>query len=137
MSAPSNVPHSALETAAPRLSRREQKKFAQRSRDAGDDGRVEAEQYSGEACDDDDSKMRRAAHGLLREIRAGALGRLLGIYKTRYCTVSAMSFIRGNVTMLRGGEGEYVQGFLWRFRVLRPLGEPCGLGGAVMVRARI
>jgi hypothetical protein len=62
MSAPSNVPHSALETAAPRLSRRERKIIAQRSRDAGDDGRVEAEQYSSEACDNDDSEMCRAAH---------------------------------------------------------------------------
>jgi hypothetical protein len=48
--------------------RREQKKIAQRSRDAGDDGRVEAEQYSGEACDNDDSEMRRDAHGISSEI---------------------------------------------------------------------
>src|ERR1700730_6862437 len=131
MSAPSNVPHSALETAAPRLSRRERKKFAQRSRDSGDDGRVEAEQYSGEACNNDDSEMRRAAHELLRGIRAGALGRLLKLYKTSYRTVSAMSFIRGNATMLRAGEGEYVQRVLWRFRALRASGERCGLGCAV------
>jgi hypothetical protein len=55
--------------------RRERKKFAQRSRDAGDDGRVEAEQYSAEACDNDDFEMRRAAHGISADIvpaRAGA-----------------------------------------------------------------
>jgi len=46
------------------IGRRERKKFAQRGHDAGDDGRVEAEQYSGEACDNDDVEMRRAVNGI-------------------------------------------------------------------------
>jgi hypothetical protein len=45
MSAPSNVPHNALETAAPRPAGESEKISAQRVRDAGDDGCVEAEQY--------------------------------------------------------------------------------------------
>jgi hypothetical protein len=44
--------------------RRERKKFASRDRDGGDDGPVEAEQYSGEACDNDDVEMRRAVNGI-------------------------------------------------------------------------
>ena len=48
--------------------RRERKKFAQRSREASDDGRVEAEQNFGEACDNDDSEMRRAADGIFSDV---------------------------------------------------------------------
>jgi hypothetical protein len=44
--------------------RREGGYFAQRTRDADDDCRVEAEQYSGEARDDDDSDVRHAVRGL-------------------------------------------------------------------------
>jgi len=54
--------------------RRERKNFAQRSRDAGDDGRVEVEQYSGEACDNDDSEVRRAAHGVLLDVVPALFG---------------------------------------------------------------
>src|SRR5258708_21907235 len=128
MSAPSNVPHSALETAAPRLSRRERKKFAQRSRDAGDDGRVEAEQYSGEACDNDDSEMRCAAHELLRGIRAGALGRLLGIHKTSYRTVSAMSLMCKNATMVRPGKVSVSRGFYGSFALCALLASVAAWG---------
>jgi hypothetical protein len=44
--------------------RREGEYFAQRTRDADDDWRVEPEQYSGEVRDDDDSDVRHAVRGL-------------------------------------------------------------------------
>jgi hypothetical protein len=44
--------------------RREGEYFAQRTRDADDDWRVEAEQCSSEASDDDDSDVRHAVRGL-------------------------------------------------------------------------
>jgi hypothetical protein len=53
--------------------------------------RVEAEQYSAEACDNDDSEVCRAAHGVLLYVALGARGCLLGIHKTSYCSVAAMS----------------------------------------------
>jgi len=45
--------------------RREGVHFAQRTRDADDGCRVEAERYSREARDDDDSDVRHAVRGLL------------------------------------------------------------------------
>jgi len=56
---PTAQPHRRSESG-----RRERKKFASRDREAGNDGRVEAEQYSGEACDNDDVEMRRAVNGI-------------------------------------------------------------------------
>jgi hypothetical protein len=66
--------------------------FAQRTRDADDDCPVEAEQYSGEARDDDDSDVRHAVRGLPLDARVRALGRLSEMLKTSDCKVSALSF---------------------------------------------
>jgi len=75
------VPNNALETGAPRPAG-ESEKNSRSAIVTPAMTSVEAEQYSGEACDNDDSEMRRAAHEFLLGYRAGAHVRLLGTHKT-------------------------------------------------------
>src|ERR1700722_15610666 len=84
----------ARDRGGPESDRREGGYFAQRTCDADDDCRVEAEQYSVEARDDDDSDVRHTVRGLPLDAAFVRFGRLPDMLETGCRNVSALSFPR-------------------------------------------